>query len=120
MTAPAPSSARKGVPVFAVGGRAFVACEHERSTGVALTDGEGKGPLSSLGDGTHVGILAWRPGPGSTTRYLVRAIDSGDEGWLAVGNLRRTAAPVAPAVAAAPEASRGAPGPSASRFGRRS
>jgi hypothetical protein len=116
----APQAARKGVPVFAVGGRAFVACEHERAMRVVLTDGEGKGPLSSLGDGTHVGILAWRPGPGSTTRYLVRAIDSGDEGWLAVGNLRRTAAPVAPALVAAPEAARGAAVSSASRFGRRS
>jgi len=122
MSAPAP--VRMRVPVFAVGGRAFVACENERAMSIMLTDDGGKGALSSVGDGTHVAILAWRPGPGSTTRYQVRAIESGNEGWLAVGNLRRTAAPVPPPIAAAASQpvrpAPAAPGDLGSRFGRRS
>ena len=64
----------------------------------------------SLGDGTEVAILAWRPGWAGGTRYRVRATDSGLEGWLPVGNLRSTVAAVPsvpttlppPAVGAAP------------------
>ena len=108
MRAPAPVRVR--VPVFAVGRRVYVAaCAGDRSARVTLTDDTGKTPLASLGGGTEVAILAWRPGPAGTTRYRVRATDSGLEGWLPVGNLRGsqaavTSAPTAPSPPAVPPA----------------
>jgi hypothetical protein len=69
----------------------FVAASaREPSSDVTLTDEAGKERLASLRTGTEVAILAWRPGWSGTARYRVRATGSGDEGWLAVGNLDRT------------------------------
>jgi hypothetical protein len=77
--------------VFAVGQRVRVAaCAEDPSNDVPLTDEAGKRRVASLDSGTEVAILAWRPGWSGTARYRVRATDSGDEGWLAVGNLDRT------------------------------
>jgi len=91
-----------------------------------LTDDDGKKPIASLRDGTAVVILAWRPAAGGTTRYRVRATDSGFEGWLPVGNLRGTEAAVTSAPPASPPpAVRPAPlrgdelGESGHRFGQR-
>src|SRR5205823_106352 len=106
----APAPVRIRVAVFPVGRRVYVACADERPARVALTDEAGTRPLMSLGDGTEVAILAWRPGWAGGTRYRVRATDSGLEGWLPVGNLRSTVAAVPsvpttlppPAVGAAP------------------
>lgn len=53
-------------------------------------DAPGKTALASLGDGVEVRILAWRPGWAGTTRYNVRAVLSGLEGWLPEGSLRGT------------------------------
>lgn len=92
----APARARVRVAVFAVGHRAYVACAGDRSARVTLTDHADTTPLASLGDGSEVAILAWRPGWGGNTRYHVRATDSGLEGWLPVGNLRGTAAAGSP------------------------
>jgi hypothetical protein len=101
----APATARIRAAVFAVGRRVYVACAgDDRSAHVTLTDHDGKTPLATLGDGTEVAILAWRPDRGGSTRYCVRATDSRLEGWLQVGNLRSTAA----AVALAPTAPRAA------------
>src|SRR5881296_1069390 len=101
----APAPVRIRVSVFAVGRRVFVAGAGDRLARATLTDEAGKMPLESLGDGTEVAILAWRPGLAGATRYRVRATDSGFEGWLPVGNLRSTEAATAlppPAVGAAP------------------
>jgi hypothetical protein len=105
-----PAPVRSRAAVYSVGRRVYVACADERPARVALTDEAGTTPLMSLGDGTQVAILAWRPGWAGATRYRVRATDSGLEGWLPVGNLRSTeaaiasvpTAPPAPAVGAAP------------------
>src|SRR5213593_2248007 len=91
----APAPVRIRVAVFPVGRRVYVACADERPARVALTDEAGTRPLMSLGDGTEVAILAWRPGWAGATRYRVRATDSGFEGWLPVGNLRGTKAATA-------------------------
>jgi hypothetical protein len=96
----APAPVRIRVAVFPVGRRVYVACADERPARVALTDEAGTRPLMSLGDGTEVAILAWRPGWAGATRYRVRATDSGLEGWLPVGNLRSTMAAI-PAVSTA-------------------
>ena len=98
----APAPVRIRVSVFAVGRRVYVAaCAGDRSARVTLTDDAGKRTLASLGDGAEVVILAWRPGWAGATRYHVRVVDSGLEGWLPVGNLRSTevaisAAPTVP------------------------
>jgi hypothetical protein len=67
---------------------------------VTLTDDAGKSPLANLGDGAEVAILAWKPGPGGTTRYRVRATESDTEGWLPVANLRSTQAAVSSTLSA--------------------
>jgi hypothetical protein len=63
-----------------------------------LMDEPGKTPLASLDDGVEVRILGWRPGWAGTTRYRVRAVLSGLEGWLLEADLRGTEvfAPVGP------------------------
>jgi len=70
-----------------------------------LMDESGKTPLASLDDGVEVGILGWRPGWAGTTRYRVRAVSSGLEGWLLESNLRATevSVPVAPPTPAVPD-----------------
>jgi hypothetical protein len=122
----APAIPRIRVPVFAVGQRIYVACGGYPWTPATLTDDAGKRPLASLGDGTEVAILGWRPGWGGGTRYRVRATDSGLEGWLPVGNLRATAAapasaPTTSTPAAVPPAARGREelAESGRRFGQR-
>ena len=119
----APAPARIRVSVFAVGQRVYAAaCAGDRSAGVMLTDDGGKNPIASLRDGAQVVILAWRPAWGGTTRYRVRATDSGVEGWLPVGNLRGTeaatpSAPIAPPSPAVPPAP--VPGDEFGESGRR-
>src|SRR5437867_12841118 len=118
----APAPVRIRVAVFAVGQRVYVACADERPARVTLMDEAGTRPLTSLGDGTEVAIVAWRPGWAGATRYRVRATDSGLEGWLPVGNLRSTEAATAlptPAVGAAPLRV-GEPAESGRRFGQHS
>jgi hypothetical protein len=107
----APAPARSRGAVFAVGRRVYVACAGDGSDRVILTDEAGKKPLASLGDGTEVAIVAWRPGWAGGTQYRVRATDSGLEGRLAVSSLRSTAAaasavPLAPAPVIRPAAPR--------------
>jgi hypothetical protein len=98
--APAPTGIRAAV--FAVGRLAYVANPNDRSVSVTLTDDGGTMPIAKVGDGTEVAILAWRPGWAGNTRYCVRATSSGVEGWLAVANLRKTAAHVPPGAPALP------------------
>jgi len=97
-----PAPIRIRVAVFAVGRRVYVACAGDRSARVTLTDEASKRPLASLGDGTEVVILAWRPGSAGTTLYRVRATDSGVEGWLPVDKLRSTETAISPAPTAPP------------------
>ena len=80
--------ARARVSVFAVGRRVYIAGAGGRSARVTLTDGADR-PLASLREGAEVTILAWLPN-GGTTRYCVRVMQSGLEGWLPVGDLRGT------------------------------
>jgi hypothetical protein len=69
---------------------------------VTLTDDTGDKPLASVGDGTEVAIVAWRPNGATGTRYCVRTTDSDIEGWLPVGNLRGKEVPI---VASSPKPS---------------
>ena len=99
-----PPPVRVRAEVFAVGRRVYVTCKGDRSARTILMDEPGKTPLASLDDGVEVRILAWRPGWAGSTRYSVRAILSGLEGWLPASNLRGTeafvpAGPPPPAVA---------------------
>jgi len=87
----APGPVRSRSPVFAVGQRVCIAVSAENgSRRVSLTDEAGQHTVASLSGGTEVAILAWRPGWAGAARYRVRATGSGDEGWLAVGDLDRT------------------------------
>src|SRR5262249_30979122 len=90
----ASSSARPRAAVFAVGGRAYVACPSGSSSFVTLTDDHGKVPLASIVDGSEGTILAWPPGAAGAARYRVRVTATGTDGWLPVGNLRGTVVPV--------------------------
>ena len=112
--------------VFAVGRRVYVACPGNRAARVALSDDPGVNALASVTDGTEVEILAWRPLGSAGTRYRVRSTRDGLEGWLAVGNLRGTLVPEAPAPARpAPSVTASAPhrveqsGTSGRRFSQR-
>jgi len=89
------SPTRAGAFVLAVGHRVHVARSEGGPVRVALTDDAGAKPLGSLADGNQVEILAWQP-RGAGTRYRVRSLDDGLEGWLAVGNLRRADPVLAP------------------------
>lgn len=82
-----PSPVRAGGSVFAVGRRVYVARTEDGPTHVTLTDEAGANALAKLVDGNEVEILAWRP-RGSGTRYRVRSMGDGLEGWLGVDNLR--------------------------------
>lgn len=86
MRAPAPTRTRGAV--FAIGRLVHVTSPAGRSMSVSLTDDTGDKCLASLGDGTEVAIVAWRPNGATGTRYCVRTTDSAVEGWLPVGNLR--------------------------------
>jgi len=116
-----PAAVRAGGSVIAVGRRVFVARSEDGPARVTLTDDAGANALASLSDGNEVEILAWRP-RGSGTRYRVRSMRDGLEGWLGAGNLRsaRSAAssthtvPASSAPTRAKEAK-----PSGRRFGQR-
>ena len=86
MRAPTPTRTRGAV--FAIGRLVHVTSPAGRSMSVSLTDDTGDKCLASLGDGTEVAIVAWRPNGATGTRYCVRTTDSAVEGWIPVGNLR--------------------------------
>jgi hypothetical protein len=120
-------SSRRSIPrpprlafVLAVGQHVFVNSPGSPPRPVAL--GDESGTLLSgehLIDGVEVEVLAWRPRGASDTRYRVRA-NSGIDGWLPAGNLRKSLVPLPPpaspmpAQAAVPADKNGRP------FGRRS
>jgi hypothetical protein len=93
------------VPVYAVGQTVFVARSAGSRSHVPLTDDAGTLRLASLGDGTPVSILGWRPRSPTSASYQVRTTKTGVEGWLPVENLRRTAKAV-PATGVAPAAAK--------------
>ena len=111
---------RSTAAVLAVGQRVFVASLADGPAFVALTDDTGKNAVASLADGTEVEIRAWRPAGSDGTRYSVRSIADGVEGWLASGNLRGTLVPVLPPPSTAPARAVSVPDPDPPRyFGQR-
>ena len=82
------SSPRSRGPVYAVGRRVSVVASGSYPGHVALTDESGANPLANLPDGAEVEILAWRTSGSRGTRYRVRAIETGRDGWLAVASIR--------------------------------
>jgi hypothetical protein len=116
----APARPRVRVDVFAIGRRVYIAGAGAPSPRVTLTDDRER-PLASLSEGAEVTVVAWRPGWAGTTRYCVRATDSGLEGWLPAGDLRSTKAAIpSPSAAPFPPAARPAGSEtSARRFGQR-
>jgi hypothetical protein len=105
-------------PVFAVGQHVSVTCQVGQPRRIVLMDDADGKALGSLADGTEVEILAWRP-DGSGTRYEVRAMPRGLEGWLAVDDLRNPhAIPATPEVDSRPPTARASTDP-ARRFGQR-
>ena len=119
------SSGRSRGPVFAVGGRVYVARVADGQARVTLTDDLGKTAVATLDDGTEVTVLGWRPTGAGGARYEVRVTATGVEGWLGVSNLRGTPkAPPPPASQPAPSATNPAPvrndfGDTARRFGQK-
>lgn len=102
MRMPSPSRIRGAV--FAVGRIVHVTSAAGRSITVTLTDDNGDKALATVGDGTEVAIVAWRPSGAGGARYCVRATDSGVEGWLPVGNLRGKELTIVPATPTVPVA----------------
>jgi len=74
--------------VHAVGQRVYVARNASGPPQVELMDDGGTTPVTTLGDGAEVMVLAWRPRGSAGTRYCVRSTSDGREGWLAAANLR--------------------------------
>ena len=118
-----PSPPRTRGPVYAVGRRVSVMASGSYPGHVALTDESGSNPLANLPDGTEVEILAWRTSGSRGTRYRVRSIETGRDGWLAVASLRDPKAVKEPdsAGAAPSPTSRRTDGPAETgrRFGQR-
>jgi len=82
--------------VFAVGRRVYVTASRDSPAQVTSTGDIQASALANLADGTEVEILGWRPHGSGGTRYRIRAMPDGVEGWVAVTNLRGTAIAVAP------------------------
>ena len=97
-----PPPVRIRAEVFAVGRRVYVTCNGDRSARTILMDEPDKTSLATLDDGVEVRILAWRPGWAGKTRYRVRTILSGLEGWLLETHLRGTKSFVPVATATPP------------------
>jgi len=121
------SSARPHGSIFAVGRRVYVAGSGALDGRVALTDDAGENAVATVADGTEVEILAWRPRGSAGTRYRVRSVRNGLEGWIAVANLRGARSAVSPAPAVPPRLATGSsvrprtePGDSRRRVSQRS
>ena len=82
-------------PIFAAGHRVFVTCG-KAQRGVTLTDGASAAVLGTLVDGAEVEILAWQPRGPAGTRYRIRPVAGGVEGWLGATNLRPPVTPEPP------------------------
>jgi hypothetical protein len=88
--------------VFAVGRRVYVTSKGDPSARAILMDEPDKTSLGTVDDGVEVTILAWRPGWAGRTRYRVRSILSGVEGWLLEAHLRSSQSFVPVATATLP------------------
>ena len=75
--------------MFGVGRQAFVNSQGARNRPVILLDAASASTLGNMEDGTEVEILGWVP-KGMATRYHVRSVKDGIDGWLGVSNLRAT------------------------------
>jgi hypothetical protein len=98
-------------PVFAVGRRVSVVGSGTYSRHVALTDESSASTLANLAEGTEVEILAWRTSGLRGTRYRVRSVETGVDGWVPVASLRDPAA----IAVSAPGADAGKPTATSSR-----
>jgi len=89
-----PRSPSRSTPVIAIGQHVFVNCPGNRS--VPLADESGR-ILSAvhLADGAEIEVVAWRPRGGNETRYRVRALSNGADGWIPAENLRKVLVPLA-------------------------
>jgi hypothetical protein len=87
-------SPRRPLPVIAIGQRVFVNCT-ERGESAALFLGDETGKVLStervarVADGLEVEVIAWRPRGANETRYRVRVLSTGADGWLPADNLRK-------------------------------
>lgn len=82
-----------------MGRQAFVSSLERRSPGVAVLDASSTTVLGNLADGAEVEILGWVP-KGLATRYHVRSVADGIDGWIGVSNLRATRKKPVPGAAA--------------------
>lgn len=91
-----PPSSRRPLPVIAIGQHVFVNCT-ERSQPAALFLGDETGKVVSaqrVTDGLEVEVVAWRPRAANETRYRVRVLSTGADGWLPAENLRKLLVPL--------------------------
>lgn len=89
-------SSRRPLPVIAIGQRVFVNYT-ERSQSAALFLGDETGKVVStqrVADGLEVEVIAWRPRGANETRYRVRVLSTGADGWLPADNLRKLLVPL--------------------------
>ena len=98
--APAPRLTKNEL-VVGVGSRAFVNWLPARGAaaaeGVPMLDATGARMANDLCDGEDVEILSWLPRSRDGLSYQIRRVRDGREWWIASTNLRRGAAPDAPA-----------------------
>lgn len=76
-------------PVLAVGSRALVTGREPGQRKVALLDAADMPTAKELSVDTEVEVVAWKPRSQAGTRYLVRVVASGAEGWLGTESVRR-------------------------------
>ena len=81
------SQPRGDGPVHAAGWRVVVTCPGGGSKRVTLTDSDATTTLATVAAGGEVEILAWQPNA-KGTRYRVRSMGSGVEGWVGAANLK--------------------------------
>jgi len=81
--------------VIAIGQRVFVNCaENGGSEPLFLGDETGKViSTQRVADGVEVEVIAWRPRGANETRYRVRVLSTGADGWLSADNLRKLLGP---------------------------
>jgi hypothetical protein len=95
---PVRPSSRRALPSIAIGQRVFVNHAESRESG-ALFLGDETGKVISaqrVADGLEVEVVAWRPRGPNETRYRVRVLSTGADGWLPAANLRKLLVPLPP------------------------
>jgi hypothetical protein len=84
--------------VIAIGQRVFVNCAASGDSGMLFLGDESGKTISTqrVTDGLEVEVIAWRPRGTNETRYRIKVLSTGADGWLSADNLRKLLVPLPP------------------------